>query len=418
MDDLTYLFLLCAAMFLGAFGAGYLPLSMSLSANKIRLVTIFGAGLLVGTALVVVIPEGISMHYEGQLKHAAQAHALAALKPASALPAGAGAGAAASTASRLLLDAHGHEHADAVAPPASLGAAAEASHGHAHEQEGGHSHEGGAAEEEEVTHAHPGHWQIGAALAFGFAFQLVVDRMSGGMHAHSHGSVSLPGSGSSGAGTPSASGLHLDLGAAAAAASSDITDNSAKSKSALVGMIVHAAVDGVALGAAVREGDGALSLLVFFAIMLHKAPSSFGLASYFLHHGITPEGVKKRMLIFSSAAPLGAFLTYMVLSMSLLPYKQVRSVQARAAGGWLRCWPWGYHSLARTHSHAHTRTLPTPGCRKCWPSCCSSLGAPFSTLLQRTCCQRSRLAQCTMRRRCARRAGTATPPPECARRPR
>ncbi len=31
-----------------------------------------------------------------------------------------------------------------------------------------------------------------------------------------------------------------------------------------------AAVDGVALGAAVREGDSNLGLLVFVAIMLHK----------------------------------------------------------------------------------------------------------------------------------------------------
>ena len=87
-------------------------------------------------------------------------------------------------------------------------------------------------------------------------------------------------------------------------------------------MIVHAAVDGVALGAAIKEGDSALGLLVFVAIMLHKAPSSFGLASYLLHHGITPEGVKRRLLVFSSSAPLGAFATYMLLSMTVVEYKQ------------------------------------------------------------------------------------------------
>ncbi len=67
-------------------------------------------------------------------------------------------------------------------------------------------------------------------------------------------------------------------------------DHSAKSKSAMAGMVVHAVVDGVALGAAVKEGDSALGLIVFLAIMLHKAPSAFGFSSYLLHHGISHEG--------------------------------------------------------------------------------------------------------------------------------
>lgn len=58
-----------------------------------------------------------------------------------------------------------------------------------------------------------------------------------------------------------------------------------KGASAFIGLIVHAAVDGVALGAAVAEGDASLGAIVFLAIMLHKAPSSFGLATYLLHHG-------------------------------------------------------------------------------------------------------------------------------------
>lgn len=98
-------------MFVGAFVSGYLPLSVNLSSAKLRIVTIFGAGLLVGTALIVIIPEGIAMHYDSQLAEK---------------------------------NSHAHEHAEAAADGA------------------------------EGPPKHGSHWQIGAALAFGFAFQLIV----------------------------------------------------------------------------------------------------------------------------------------------------------------------------------------------------------------------------------------------------
>ena len=123
----------------------------------------------------------------------------------------------------------------------------------------------------------------------------------------------------------------------------------------MAGMVVHALVDGVALGAAVREGDSALGLLVFLAIMLHKAPSTFGLTSYLLHHGITPDGVKRRLLLFSSAAPLGAFSTFMLLSMNMFSYKQVR-----VRSGWK---VWARRSRARACSFSPLPTLPAGDAR-------------------------------------------------------
>lgn len=70
MEGFTLLVVFCVAMFGGAYGAGSLPLLLSLNVSRLRWVTIFGAGLLVGTALVVIIPEGIAMHYESQQRHA------------------------------------------------------------------------------------------------------------------------------------------------------------------------------------------------------------------------------------------------------------------------------------------------------------------------------------------------------------
>lgn len=88
------------------------------------------------------------------------------------------------------------------------------------------------------------------------------------------------------------------------------------------------AVDGVALGAAMKEGNSAVGFIVFIAIMLHKAPSAFGLTSYLLHHGLSRESVLKRLVFFCFAAPVGTILTYLFLSLNLFVYHEVR------AGGW------------------------------------------------------------------------------------
>lgn len=100
--------------------------------------------------------------------------------------------------------------------------------------------------------------------------------------------------------------------------------NDAKSKSAMAGLVVHAIVDGVALGAAVSEGDSSLGLIVFAAIMLHKGPSALGLASYLMHSGMATAGVQTRLFIFSCAAPFGAIATYTLLSTHILATTQVR----------------------------------------------------------------------------------------------
>jgi len=86
----------------------------------------------------------------------------------------------------------------------------------------------------------------------------------------------------------------------------------------MVGLVVHSAVDGVAMGAAVANGDAALRTVVFAAIMLHKAPSALGLATYLLHQRMPAAAVRRRLLVFSAAAPVGALLTYALLSLHVV----------------------------------------------------------------------------------------------------
>lgn len=64
----TELMAISFLMAAGAYGAGVLPLAFALSERVKRVVSVFGAGLLVGTALIVIIPEGIHQWYDAQAK--------------------------------------------------------------------------------------------------------------------------------------------------------------------------------------------------------------------------------------------------------------------------------------------------------------------------------------------------------------
>ncbi|OMJ17010.1 Zinc transporter ZIP9-A [Smittium culicis] len=59
MESISLLFITSFAMFLGSFIFGIIPLSFKLSDSKLSSVALLGVGLLTGTALGVIIPEGI-----------------------------------------------------------------------------------------------------------------------------------------------------------------------------------------------------------------------------------------------------------------------------------------------------------------------------------------------------------------------
>uniref|UniRef100_A0A8W7P7W3 Uncharacterized protein n=1 Tax=Anopheles coluzzii TaxID=1518534 RepID=A0A8W7P7W3_ANOCL len=176
MDETAMLFALVIVMLVGSYLAGNIPLIMSLSEEKLKNVSIFGAGLLVGTALTVIIPEGIrSLYDERSLEQAAR-----------------GPG----TSAGLPVDEHRHEHSN---------------------------------DEHSAT--------IGLSLVLGFVFMMLVDQVS----------------------------------------SRRTEGSSERNLTATIGLVVHAAADGVALGAAATTSHSDVEMIVFLAIMLHKAPAAFGL---------------------------------------------------------------------------------------------------------------------------------------------
>lgn len=175
---------------------------------KLKIVSILGAGLLVGTALIVIIPEGVRSLYANE--------------------------------------------------------------------KGDHAKAETATDENHHNHDEPEDFSktIGLSLVLGFVFMMLVEQISS-RHTHSSDGKDLK-----------------------------------KNPTATIGLVVHAAADGIALGAAAKTSHQDVEMIVFLAIMLHKAPAAFGLVSFLLHEGIDRQRIRKHLGIFSLSAPLLTLITY------------------------------------------------------------------------------------------------------------
>jgi len=218
MEGFFGVVVLSVVMLLGSYLAGSIPLFITMSEEKLQLVSVMGAGLLLGTALSVIIPEGmqtLNMAYSqtGDHEHDHKAEGTEAA----------------------------HEHGDNPVPHI-----------------------------------------IGVSLVLGFIFMLIIDQV-----------------------------------ATAMSASRDVEGarRGSVSWTATLGLVVHAAADGVALGAAATTNQTDVEIIVFLAIMLHKAPASFGLVTYLLHEGLERSRIRKHLLVFALAAPTLAIMTYLLLTL-------------------------------------------------------------------------------------------------------
>ncbi|KAG8443824.1 hypothetical protein GDO86_009131 [Hymenochirus boettgeri] len=225
MDGLLVVFLISLSMFLGCFLLGLIPLAFKFSEQKLQLVSVFGAGLLCGTALAIIIPEGIEL-LDGSTKE-----------------------------SPVICHNITQNHTDLSKTSDDVPA------------------KGSVV---------PPHFFIGVFLVVGFILMFLVDQIG------SYCSYHDPRTGMS--------------------ARTSIT--------ATLGLVIHAAADGVALGAAVASSQVSVQVIVFFAVILHKAPAAFGLVSFLMHAGLEKAQIRKHLLAFSVAAPLLTITTYLILSLT------------------------------------------------------------------------------------------------------
>ncbi|KAJ3190260.1 hypothetical protein HDU85_000554 [Gaertneriomyces sp. JEL0708] len=282
MDSLIWLLFLSFSMFGGSFMAGNVPLMLSFTDDRLRLVSTFGSGMLVGTALTVIIPEGVETLYSLQLKEEV-AEAIAALKEKEDSNVNSTRGEAEVETQPPDTPRRGRRALTTTIVPVR---------GQVWHQpaEARTTPEFSATQNAHTDHAFAAHSYIGSALTLGFAMMFLIEH-AGGHFGHGHKSPS-----------------HIAV--------NDFRElNSAHNgnKLATIGLVVHAAADGIALGAASVSDRASLGLIVFLAIMLHKAPSAFALSTVLLGEGHALKTIRKHLLIFSLAAPVAAITTCLAL---------------------------------------------------------------------------------------------------------
>ncbi len=77
---------------------------------------------------------------------------------------------------------------------------------------------------------------------------------------------------------------------------------------AIVGLTVHAFIDGMVIGAAMAEGSAALTFTMVLVIMMHKFPAAFSISAFSLHERHNRSRSKLDLLIFAAATPVAICL--------------------------------------------------------------------------------------------------------------
>ena len=251
-----------------------------------------------GTALIVIIPEGIETLYAANGMSSSHAHGASSMvKTAVSGSNGEEKGAMAALAHHGVgpqqqsneeagrAEELAHLNGRAVVNWLLRRAVAKAGGTHEHEESSSHA------------------W-IGVALILGFMLMYLIDALQSS--------------------TASTRGSHIPLAQMdnedeEAPQSHPVLDSPAppSSKSTTIGLVIHSLADGIALGASSSSSStqSTLGAIVFVAILIHKAPAAFGLTSVLLKQGLGKRAARGHLLVFSLAAPFGALMTWVLVNL-------------------------------------------------------------------------------------------------------
>ncbi|PCD30923.1 hypothetical protein AU210_010591 [Fusarium oxysporum f. sp. radicis-cucumerinum] len=300
MGGVLLLLGLCLIMALASFLAGALPLSMSLSQSQLRLLSSVGVGILVGTSLIVIIPEGIeAATAPAEAAHMHRIRSLVRRTPWSHAVLTRGLPESIVTIStgsiekrndeldtealvrRIINAAAGNgrvKRADIETAVEATGDDTPATPGAGDTTKDSTTDNKGSETAEKSLHSAPQTRHIS------------LDNLNG-----DSASVDEEADGFLGSLTP--------------------TPRRARSLATTTGLVIHAAADGIAMGASSTTSDMKLGFIIFAAIMIHKAPAAFGLTSLLLKQGLSKRAARGHLIVFSLAAPFGALTTWTLITL-------------------------------------------------------------------------------------------------------
>lgn len=249
-----------------SFGFGMLPLAVAFSKTHIESLSALGTGLLLGAGLGVIIPEGI----ENLIESKPNAVGAETEVPTGQIALSLLVGFVLMLALEQLAIPNSH-HLETYNPPTPYKAV----------QTGPSSN--------------------AARDALEFDAELDDLERSGGNHSNS---IAIP-----------ATPISLEVGSGATASA-----GRQKAFALTVGLVIHSLADGLALGvsALAKTAPGttnSVSLVVFLALLLHKAPTSLALTTSLLAHNLPKPECRTYLAAFSAATPLSAILSYTVLAL-------------------------------------------------------------------------------------------------------
>ena len=298
-----------------SFLAGSLPLTFSLSQARVQLISTIGMGVLIGTALIVIIPEGVETLYSAtdsnRHAHGQRSLPISELQPVNPeprmirIP---------SRDTGTMKEMWRRDEADdsdtsafsaspgpVIPPDVNLESESEppktpTSPDEVHILSSPSPTPEAQMLPPETTGKNPHAW-IGIALVLGFIQMYLLDNLPSLLpqppqqHAHTFSLRELS--------HPSPPPEPQPV---------------SRPFSTTLGLCIHAAADGIALGASsTSHSTKGLSLIIFFAIMVHKAPAAFGLTSVLLKQGVSKKGARGHLLLFAMAAPAGALGTWLIV---------------------------------------------------------------------------------------------------------